>query len=597
MKVKLLFTALILTAGLAQAQYGHRTYYKDTLSSEWFNDGMITDQLLVSGQPVYIGVGRIQSPGTGTAGIERSRFVRTKFDGTVQYNRRLNIFRNGVELSSRLNGVAEANSAFVMAGTVSGAHLNPNPITGGSDVLLMKTTAVGVPSNTWRVDLGGADEAKVTLRSTRTSSNYFTAGSSTVPGAAGNAFIMRHTATGTIAWLKKFTIPCNGGLANTEITGIAQDSASGNVVVVGNYTSIGGNCGGAFIARFTNGGALSWLYTYNPVSYSGLSFQSIRPTATPKVYVIAAYAISAGAGGYRPILIKVTTSGTAPVINFAMMYITPNPTPNFPISYQKPWDVVSRINTAGAEEFFLGGETGYTTGLTDGNIIKTNAGGASISCRFYFGGGNQAIYALDKVSNLGTPGDGIAAFGRWDQYNNTGLAIGTRSWLIRSYFNLVSGCYDIASTPTGTSVTLQGTAVSVALSSTYNADSLQTQNSGLLNATLCWNTSLSSGSNVRLTEEGEDEAALTNEVMDVLVYPNPVSGETPATMQVSVSRACASELTIVDITGRVIERRQQDLLEGMNEIKIPADTWQTGMYLIQLKTEDGQSSVTRLMVR
>lgn len=597
MKTKLFLAGLLMTAGLTQAQYGHRTYYKDTLSTEWFNDGMITDQLLASGKPVYIGVGRIQSPGSGVSGIERSRFVRVKFDGTSQYNRRLNIFKNGAELSSRLNGVAEGSNAFVVSGTVSGAHLNPNPIAGGSDVLLIKTNATGLPTNSWKIDLGGADEALVTRRSTKTSTNFFTAGKTTSPGAAGYAFIARHSASGTISWLKKFTIPCNGGLANTEITSLVQDSASGNVVVVGNYTAIGSNCSGAFIARFTNGGALSWLYTYNSSSYTGLSFQSIRETSVPKVYAIAAHAISAGAGGYRPILIKVTTSGTAPVINFATMYITPNPTPNFPITYQKSWDVVSRINAAGAEEFFLCGETGYTSGLTDGNIIKTNSGGASISCRFYFGAGNQALYAIDKVNNTGTPGDGLAAFGRWDQYNSTGLAIGSRSWLVKSYFNMVSGCYEISSTPTGTSVTLPGTPLTVTLQTTYTADSLQTQNSNQLNATLCWNTTITNGSNVRLTEEGEDETMISDAMMDVVVYPNPVSDEMPATMQVTVTEASTAELVIVDVTGRVIERQQRDFIEGMNEMLLNTDQWQTGMYLIQLSTASGQKSVTRLMVK
>lgn len=597
MKAKLLFAGLLLSAGLTQAQYGHRTYYKDTLSTEWFNDGLITDQLLAGNQPVFIGVGRIQSPGSGVSAIERSRFVRTKFDGTAQYNRRLNIFKNGAELSSRLNGLAEGSSAFVVSGTVSGAHLNPNPIAGGSDVLLMKTNATGLPTNTWKIDLGGADEALVTRRSTKTSTNFFTAGKTTNSGAAGYAFLTRHSATGVISWLKKFTIPCNGGLANTEITSLVQDSASGNVVVVGNYTSIANNCGGAFIARFTNGGALSWLYTYSSSSYTGLSFQSIRPTSTPKVYVIAAHAISPAPGGYRPILIKVTTSGAAPVINFAMMYITPNPTPNFPISYQKSWDVVSRINAAGAEEFFLAGETGYTSGLTDGNIIKTNAGGASITCRFFFGGGNQAIYAIDKVNNIGTPGDGIGSFGKWDQYNSTGLAIGTRSWLVKSYFNLVSGCYDLSSIPTGLSVTLQGITTSVALQTTYTADSLQTQNSNQSNATLCWNTTVTNGSNVRLTEEGNDETMLSETLMDVMVYPNPVSERMPATLQITSAEATHADLVIVDITGRVIDRQQREMTEGINEILLSTDQWQTGMYLIQITTTNGQSSVTRLMVR
>lgn len=595
MKVKLLFAGLMLAAGLTQAQYGLKTYYKDTLTNEWFNDGLITNQLVASGKPLYIGVGRLQ--GQTASSLERSCFVRTKFDGTAQYNRRIFVFRNGAELGSRLNAVAEGSSAFVMSGTVTGANLNPNPLTGGSDVLLMKTGATGIPTNTWRVDVGGADEALATYRSTKTNTNFFTAGKSTTPGAAGRAFLMRHSASGAIAWLKKFTIPCSGAIANTEITSIVQDSASGNVVVVGNYAGINTGCNGSFIARFTNAGALTWLYTYAPGALSNISFQSIRETGTPNVYVIAGFGTNPAVGGNRAMLIKVTTGGAAPVINWAMMYLTPNPTPNFPIAYQKGYDVVYRKNpSSGNEEFFLCGETGYTNGTTDGNVIKTGFSGAPVSCRFYFGALNQALYAIDAVSTTGTPGDGIASFGKWDQYNTTGSPIGSRSLLVKSYFNLVTGCFEIASTPSMSSVTLPQTLTTVTLASNYSADSLQTQYSSQLDATLCWNTTVSNGSNLRLGDE--DEEMTTADInMDVLVYPNPVNAGMTSTMEVNTSTATDAMVLITDVTGRLIQQFTMQLQEGTNTFNLETSQWQAGMYLVQLKTMSGSGSVTRLIVQ
>lgn len=59
--------------------------------------------------------------------------------------------------------------------------------------MVMKTSASGIPSSLWKVDLNnGFDEALCTRRSKYKASNYFTCGYSSTPNVS-SAFLMKHT--------------------------------------------------------------------------------------------------------------------------------------------------------------------------------------------------------------------------------------------------------------------------------------------------------------------------------------------------------------------------------------------------------------------
>jgi hypothetical protein len=595
MKTKFLLVGLLMTHLTLNAQYGHRTYYVDSLNQEWFNDGLVTRSLLVNSQPLYVAAGRAQGLAAGS--IERSRFVRSRFDGTTQFNRRYFIFRNGLELSNRINSIAEGNSVFVMSGAVSGVN-----IPGGTDVMLMRTTGNGTPSNIWKVDMGGNEQALCTRRSTSNTGNFFTAGSMVqgqAPNITGFAFLMRHTASAlTISWVRRFTFTCPGSTAPVlpEITSVVQDSSSGRVVVVGNYKPVSPTtgCTGAFIARFTNGGNLDWLYLVNSGGASNIEFQSIRATTNNQEYVIAGSANSTAANGARPLLLKVNTSGAGPLFNFVFLYLSPNPTPNFPILNQRAFDVTVRRNGAN-EEYFMAGEVGYTFGSSDGFLQRTNSSGAPANSKFYFSNGNQALYAADVVSTSAANGNGIAAFGRWDNTGSAG-AISSRSWLAKSYFNLVSGCNEINTVASLLPIQLSLTGISTNVFNGFSQDSLQVQSSNHLTNVICWSTTVAGGSNAR---EQDANASLTvdESELQVSAYPNPALSGTAFKLQIRSNTTTLADLRVTDISGRVTDHYDIELGEGSNEVSIPSEEWPAGIYLVQIQTREGLISTIRLMVR
>ncbi|MBL7923544.1 MAG: hypothetical protein JNL88_05050, partial [Bacteroidia bacterium] len=370
-KILCLFLPLLMGSA-AQAQYGQRLYDLDSLSQEWFNDGLITDQFLVSGKPVYAATGKVQSPTATGALIERSRFARIGFTGATQANRFYYLFYNGAERPSRMNSICEGSNAFLMSGVV---YSNNAPGTG--DVLLLKTAASGVPQSVRKVDLGGFDESFCTRRSAKTTSKYYTCGSSYVQSSSA-AFLMKHNASGSVVnWVRKFSLPCGTTASLAEATSVIDDSLSGNVVVIGHVRSASPSlaCQNAFIARFSASGALHWLHFIASNNAANFNLQSIRATNAAQEYVITGSALNPANGKNGILLMRVNTAGAAPAFVFSKLISSPGPTPNFPVSQQAGYDVVSRKDSAGVLSYYVAGQTSYTFGSGDGTMLRADQNG------------------------------------------------------------------------------------------------------------------------------------------------------------------------------------------------------------------------------
>src|SRR6185436_11426271 len=102
--------AVIITT--ANAQYGQRTYYTDTVTNESFQKGIISYGNLYNGYPTYIGTGYVN---TGTTAVpSRARLTRAQQGGNVISNRIYYIFK-GAEMSAHSNSVADGSAQLVMA--------------------------------------------------------------------------------------------------------------------------------------------------------------------------------------------------------------------------------------------------------------------------------------------------------------------------------------------------------------------------------------------------------------------------------------------------------------------------------------------------
>lgn len=587
-KFTLICMAVFSSFGL-NAQYGHRGYSADSTTTDWFNDGLITNFNLTNNTPVHVGVGRNALITAGA--IERSRFVRSTLTGTQQNNRKYFIFKNGAEVGSRLNAVTEGNTYLMTTGTVLNA--NGVQLSGGADALIMKTSAAGVPSSIFKVDLGGGfDEILCTRRSNKTSSNFYSVGYSSLQGTA-QAFLLKHTGSGAISWVKRFNLPCQDGTTGfAEITSVVDDSASNMVTVVGNVRTgpNGATCKRAFIAKFTGGGVLQWLRFITSPNGTDIDLQSIRETATSQQYVITG-SIALTNLNRRVLLMVVNTSGASPSTVWSKGLYTNGPTPNYAITNQLAFDVITRIEPTKVE-YFVAGYNLYTTNLTDGIIFKVDANGTPLLNRIYTGFGKEQFNAIDYVSRPGAAGNGIAAFGKVDRLIGIGTPKG-QSWLVKSYFNLVSGCNEIGDNPLSQNLTMQYTSQSVSLVSTFTKDSLTSQNSNGFQTTICWATTVSGGNNARfgnesIADETTFEASQINaEKIGITLYPNPNSS---SLLKTEIYSASSQEVTmsVIDLNGKLYESTLISLQEGAQTLDVGIEDLPPGIYLIQLRTADGE---------
>ncbi|HKR03760.1 MAG TPA: T9SS type A sorting domain-containing protein [Bacteroidia bacterium] len=578
MKKLTLILACIFASITAPAQYGQRTYYFDTTTTETFNKGIISTINMYNGLPVYAGTGTVNVyPANVTT---HARFVRAANNGTILNNRRYNMYKNNTLVATRSNGIDDATNKFVMAGAVYGGTVAQIP--GLSDVMIMKTTVNGVPTTPRHVDIGGGyDEALCVKNSTYNTQNFYTCGYSILQGVS-RAFVMKHDATGSVInWVKYFSIPCTAGQTNTRANYVIDDPATGNVCVVGTIdSSATGGCRQSFIMKMTRAGVFLWLHLYVYPNGTGIDFNSIKPTELANEYIIAGTVGLPAPLNDRVLLFRVNTAGNVPNQVFANIMYTNGPTPNYPIQKQKGLDATQRINGT-AVTYFVCGETQYAFGTTDGIIFKTNGNGVPTAARLYGSTSNDRLNAIDQLNTSGASGAGLASFGKSGYTGTAGTSAKDRSWLVKSYFNLVSGCNEIYDSTHSVAVTLSHTALQPTLLTAYIADTLSAQMVACKQSVLCWATTVAGGSNLR---SASDESLI--DLPGFNVYPNPLAVD-EVTIELFSETSSVAMLNIIDATGRIVHESQVQLSEGSNRIKADMSRNSKGWYVLQLVTNEG----------
>jgi hypothetical protein len=583
MKKIILALFLFLTIFSTKAQYGHRTYYCDTLTNESWAKGIISILNPNGTQPVYAAIGTVIP--TQTSVQSRARFLRSKLDGTLLNNRQYLLYKNSLEASAHSNGIAESAAKFVLAGSVYGGG-NPSPFPGTSDVLIMKTSVSGAPMTPSHVDLGGGfDEALCVKNSRYDSSKFYSCGYSTLQGVS-RAFIIKHNATGsTVYWARYFTLPCNTGAGNARATYLVDDPAGGNICMVGTIGATGAGCRQSFIMKMTRAGVLTWLYIYSYPNGSGLDFNSIKPTEMANQYIITGTVAIPASLNDRILLFRVNTAGAAPAQVFANILYSNGPTPNFPVTNQHGLDVILR--TSPNLEYYVCGQTVYNGGSTDGVIFKTNSAGVPSAARLYGGAGMDQLNAIDWLNIAGAGGNGLASFGQYDYFGVAGTSPKHRSWLLKSYFNLVTGCNEVVDTPHYVTIFLANALYQPTVLTSFIADTLSYVTTKCKQSILCWNTTVPGGSNTRIPSMLSE-----NNSSKINIYPNPLSSD-EFNLEIPASSDGIAEIKIMDAAGRIVDEMELKLFEGTN-FKVNMSENSKGLYFVDVITSEG-SFVNKLL--
>ncbi len=96
--------------------------------------------------------------------------------------------------------------------------------------------------------------------------------------------------------------------------------------------------------------------------------------------------------------------------------------------------------------------------------------------------------------------------------------------------------------------------------------------------------------NLRISYEPQaEEPPLT---LSLKAYPNPV--QDVVTVEVRSRVAGKATFEVLDVTGRARQSRQQELVEGLNEVRFGLGNLPTGIYLIQAVDALNQQAVVRV---
>ena len=592
-KFNLLFSILFLVATSAFAQYGHRLYFIDSTSNEVFNDGAVSRYVTISGKPATVAAGTVNTFSASGASFSRGRFMQCDYSGNTSSNLKYTIYNvvNGttIEYPVRLNSLCDQTTkTFTLSGRVETS-------TNLGDVLFLKTSSTGVISSARAVEIGGDDEALCTRQTRATNGAFYTCGTTKASGTtAASGFIMSHNSDGSVInWVKLIaSLPCPAGtVGNAEATAVIDESNTGNVIVVGNVSN--GTCKNAFIAKYSSTGVFLWLNLLGASTVSNLNLQNIRATDVAQEFVITGEGTNLTTGRSSILLARINTSGASASFLWSEL-IASNGSATSVINSQRGNDVVMRKTSAGAISYYVAGVSNYTSGTSDGMLLRTDATGVPVYFKKYVGTNNESYNAIGMYYSTGAVGEGVSAFGSFD-YRNTSTTATTvkRSWYSKTYFNLASGCIETAEDATFFRFSMTSTAFTAGSFVQSTNPTLRFSSVPELNLILCWSSSIASGSNLRLSQSDLSESMLVSK--NAKIYPNPSSFSNDVTLSIYSETEDVATVRVFDGMGRICLSREFAVIQGSNEANLSIKTLSSGCYFVYINTLKGNAQKLRLI--
>ncbi|MBK6773905.1 MAG: hypothetical protein IPG78_17560 [Ignavibacteria bacterium] len=226
--------------------------------------------------------------------VDTSIFITGKSFGTSTYDyATLRYSSAGVQnWAKRYNGGSNGNDIGVSLSFNSTTTSPDIYVTGvsdstgtGTNIVTIKYTFTSVES--WKKTYNGngnGSDSPVEIRYID-DNNIYIAGKSSISGAGTNMALLKYTSTGDTTFVKTYNGTANG---NDEATGITIDG-SGYVYIAGKLNQTGTGEDYAVI-KYTTGGAIEWMATYN---YSGTGNDAasrviVDATTDRNVYVTGA---------------------------------------------------------------------------------------------------------------------------------------------------------------------------------------------------------------------------------------------------------------------------------------------------------------------
>jgi hypothetical protein len=512
-----------------------------------------------------------------SVGLTSVMLTRTNLSGIPIFNNRIAIMSaTGAQLSAKGRKVITlANGQIAVWGDLySGSS---STVTNASDLFfVMVTTAAGAPVYVRIYGVGGSPasvEATSIVQSPTNPADLYVTGNVTTSTGSRYPVVMNVlAANGNITWSHEYFDASNNAFEWTVEDLVESPYANPwtgqtDIALVGRYVlAAGGTGSGAFntISAVT-GQITSYLYRYG-IPSTDAAFTAIT-IANNSFGGSAGYAIA----GYSadPIVTAVQYStwalklSPAAQVQFSTTLDYSNPGRN-----DFGFDIIERVNTAGAYEYFVGGfvRGGYIGG-EDELVYKLDFAGqpAPNGCEFTYGGpGNERTLQLDHY-NFGFAANqiGFTAFGF--TVNSFPILGGQDFHLVKSYFNGVTACnYVIDKWQYSPGPPILDSVKPDSVNH-LKARALAWQVTTMQNGIICTANGVLGGDNARLANTS-DEVPLTG----TSLFPNPVSIENPVlSIQFETPGAGEDvEIEMLNSLGQLCLQSKEVLGDGQSQLQV-----------------------------
>lgn len=400
--------------------------------------------------------------------------------------------------------------------------------------------------------------------------DLYIGGTTEAPGGNYVYALKINTVSGNILWSSFYDVIQNGANQKEHVGDIIESPHQPNgvqeIVLVGGGYDINSTGFDAFLFRVdANTGAtvVPWAYFYGTAATQE-NFTSISvansTTGGSDGFIIGGYTNASGSNDFW--LVKTDQRGNAlwaRTYDYSVM----------PGNNDVCNDVTERLNTSSNYEYYAVGHTMQPGVFNsyDVVVIKTDDVGNGVAGgEFTYDnpGTNDLGFDLDQYN--GTGADGLSIFGI--SYNG---AIGAGDvYLIKAYFNGISGCNESFSTPNarrGPGLYAETTLKSFDL---FQLSGLFSGMQSASDVNLCFSTSVIGGSNARIApaQPGGDKQAI--------ISPNPMQqGAAAAIVELETEMPAQVQVAIYDMLGKQYYTGSFALAKGNNQL--PVDISNTNM--------------------
>lgn len=459
--------------------------------------------------------------------------------------------------NTKVYGVAEDSSGFIMVGKIEGNSHHGSTVAGGGDIVLLNVNANGTTNSAKRIDLGDDDVAYAIVDKTGNKNTFLVCGTSIINAGQQTCFVMEIDDKLNIKWVTEMDLRINSSrVAITELHDLLYDGddiwAVGMIHDTTRVTNEDGlvvklNGSGVYQTskRIRNGRRIEYFY--------GVENNS------NELAIVGKSQLNNGTQQNRLAVLRYTKS----THTIARSIITRTPAGAGAYYGDIGYDI--KLDASGTN-FYVAGESVSTTGREWGLMSKFNSNLVPTS-QALNGNDPTKQFALD-IHNVGASGEYITSAGY-----TASATPRKKGYIIKTDVNLYTGCNDTVvpdTVPWSPIVSNLNDDIDTTFTDTLITLAVDT----LLDSLICQDTV---GSAFRLASVGEKAPVKVNG------YPNPL----PAGAQFRIRFAEINQrynLTLYNSMGQIVRRNTYG---QASSIVLNTEGLASGVYLIHVETDSG----------